>query len=128
MLKLWDLRANSIKPVESTSIIEDAEVQEHYTVLIKGFLIRISLQVGISSVDRHPFQGHIVAIGSFDGGLTVFDLRKNLTPVTVLAGPESCLTEVRFHPDKADHLFTSSESGCLWHWSSLEGKLSMSSI
>lgn len=54
-------------------------------------------------------------------------MRKVQTPVTVLSGPDSCLTQVRFHPDKADHLFTSSESGAVWHWGTLNGKLINSS-
>lgn len=67
-------------------------------------------------MDRHPFQGHIIAIGSYDGMLSVYDMRRAETPVTVLAGPESCLNQVRFHPNKADHVFTVSESGAVWHW------------
>lgn len=67
-------------------------------------------------MDRHPFQGHIVAIGSYDGMLSVYDMRRAETPMTVLAGPESCLNQIRFHPNKADHVFTVSESGAIWHW------------
>ncbi len=78
-------------------------------------------------MDKHPFQGHIVAVGSYDGMLTVYDMRKAQTPVTVLAGPESCLNEVRFHPDRADHLFTASESGAVWHWAALSAKTPVSS-
>lgn len=73
-------------------------------------------------MDRHPFQGHIVAVGSYDGMLTIYDMRKAQTPVTVLAGPESCLNQLRFHPDRADHLFTASESGAVWHWATLSTK------
>jgi len=100
---MWDLRSASNKAVQTASLAEDSEV-------------------GAFSVDRHPFQGHIIAVGSYDGMLTIFDMRKYQVPVTVLAGPDSCLTEVRFHPDKADHLFTSSESGAVWHWSANQGK------
>nr|SVE73007.1 EOG090X0844 [Ceriodaphnia reticulata] len=103
MIKLWDLRSTSGKPVQSTSLAEDSEI-------------------GVSSMDKHPFQGHIVAVGSYDGMLTVYDMRKAQTPVTVLAGPESCLNELRFHPDRADHLFSASESGAVWHWAALNAK------
>jgi len=103
MMKMWDLRSVSNKPVQTTLLAEDSET-------------------GAFSMARHPFQGHIVAVGSFEGMLTIFDMRKFQVPVTVLAGPDSCLTEIRFHPDKADHLFSTSESGAVWHWSTTEGK------
>ena len=64
-------------------------------------------------------QGHVVAVGSYDGALVIYDMRKAEVPVTVLAGPESCLTRVRFHPDRSDHLLTSTECGGLWSWSPL---------
>jgi hypothetical protein len=52
----------------------------------------------------------------------MYDMRKTDVPVTLLAGPESCLTQVRFHPDNSDQLFTSTECGSLWSWSSIEEK------
>ena len=106
---MWDLRSVSNKPVQTTLLAEDSET-------------------GAFSMARHPFQGHIVAVGSFEGMLTIFDMRKFQVPVTVLAGPDSCLTEIRFHPDKADHLFSTSESGAVWHWSTTEGKSLTSNI
>lgn len=78
-------------------------------------------------MDRHPFQGHVIAVGSYDGTLAIYDMRKAETPVTVLAGPDSCLNQVRFHPDKSDHLFTASESGAVWHWSTLTAKTPVTS-
>ena len=79
-------------------------------------------------MDRHPFQGHIIAVGSYDGTLAVYDMRKAQTPMTILAGPDSCLTQVRFHPDKSDQLFTSSESGAVWSWSPLDNKGSKTAL
>lgn len=75
-------------------------------------------------MDRHPFQGHVIAVGSYDGTLAVYDMRKAQAPVTVLAGPDCCMTQIRFHPDESDHLFTTSESGAVWHWATLAGKCS----
>nr|SVE80190.1 EOG090X0844 [Daphnia magna] len=101
MIKLWDLRSISEKPILSTSLSEDSEV-------------------GVTSMDRHPFQGHIVAVGGYDGMLTVYDMRKAQTPVTVMEASDNCLNDLRFHPERADHLFTASESGAVWHWMYLE--------
>jgi nuclear pore complex protein Nup43 len=78
-------------------------------------------------MDRHPFQGHIVAVGGYDGMLTVYDMRKAQTPITVMEASDSCLNELRFHPERADHLFTASESGSVWHWVPLAAKTPMSS-
>nr|SVE86194.1 EOG090X0844 [Daphnia similis] len=103
MIKLWDLRSVSEKPILSTSLSEDSEV-------------------GVTSMDRHPFQGHIVAVGGYDGMLTVYDMRKAQTPVTVMEASDNCLNDLRFHPERADHLFTASESGAVWHWVPLSGK------
>ncbi|XP_046653277.1 lysine-specific demethylase 8-like [Daphnia pulicaria] len=107
MIKLWDLRSTTEKPVQSTSLAEDSEV-------------------GVTSMDRHPFQGHIVAVGGYDGMLTVYDMRKAQTPVTVMEASDSCLNELRFHPERADHLFTASESGAVWHWVPMGAKTAVS--
>ena len=48
--------------------------------------------------------------------------------MTVLAGPESCLNQVRFHPNKADHVFTVSESGAVWHWAPPRALIPLTSI
>ena len=58
---MWDLRSASNKAVQTASLAEDSEV-------------------GAFSVDRHPFQGHIIAVGSYDGMLTIFDMRKYQIP------------------------------------------------
>lgn len=79
-------------------------------------------------MDRHPFQGHIVAVGGYDGMLTVYDMRKAQTPVTVMEASDNCLNDLRFHPERADHLFTASESGAVWHWVPLCAKSPASSI
>ncbi|KAL8599017.1 hypothetical protein ACOMHN_006826 [Nucella lapillus] len=95
-LKLFDLRQNSEDPAQIFSATED-----HWSLLC---------------VDRHPGQLHIVATGSQDGTLTVWDLRQNRFPMTTLDAHQSSMWEVRFHPQQAQHLFTCSEDGSLWHW------------
>jgi nuclear pore complex protein Nup43 len=91
------------------------------------FLLKILRLFFFFLMDRHPFQGHIVAVGGYDGMLTVYDMRKAQTPVTVMEASDSCLNELRFHPERADHLFTASESGAVWHWVPMSAKTAVSS-
>jgi hypothetical protein len=44
----------------------------------------VLLQIGTSCVMHHPTQRHIVFAGGQDGSLTVWDLRHNTFPVTLL--------------------------------------------
>ena len=72
MIKLWDVRTNSGKPVHSSSLAEDSEVFQTNLGVFNRFPINVILfQVGVSSMDRHPFQGHVIAVGSYDGMLAI---------------------------------------------------------
>lgn len=42
------------------------------------------LQVGATCVTPHPTQRHLVLAGGEDGSLTIWDLRENTTPATLL--------------------------------------------
>lgn len=95
-LKLFDFRQNSDDPAQIFSSADD-----HWAYLC---------------VDKHPGQLHIVATGSQDGVLTIWDLRQNRFPMTTLDAHPSSMWEVRFHPYHTHHLFTCSEDGSLWHW------------
>lgn len=95
-LKLWDFRNRSDEPVQIFSATD-----EHWPLLC---------------VDRHPGQHHILATGSQDGTLTVWDLRQTKFPMTTLDAHQTSMWEVRFHPSHAEHLFTCSEDGSVWHW------------
>ncbi|XP_070189905.1 nucleoporin Nup43-like isoform X2 [Littorina saxatilis] len=95
-LKLFDFRQNTDGPAQIFSATDD-----HWSLLC---------------VDKHPGQLHVVATGSQDGTLTVWDLRQNRFPMTTLDAHQSSMWEVRFHPYHAEHLFTCSEDGSLWHW------------
>ncbi|KAK7494805.1 hypothetical protein BaRGS_00013932 [Batillaria attramentaria] len=95
-LKIFDLRQNTDTPAQIFSVTED-----HWSLLC---------------VDKHPGQPHVVATGGQDGSLTIWDLRQDRFPMTALEAHASSMWEVRFHPHHAEHLFTCSEDGSLWHW------------
>ncbi|KAJ7394396.1 Nucleoporin Nup43 [Desmophyllum pertusum] len=95
-LKVWDLRQPSDKPGR--------------TMLLSGD------RVSLLCVDKHPTQPHLLAAGGQDGVLSIWDMRQELYPVTLLEAHAAEIWEVRFHPLSPDNLFTCSEDGSLWHW------------
>nr|CAD7443370.1 unnamed protein product [Timema bartmani] len=74
------------------------------------------LKVCASCVVNHPTQCHLVLAGGEDGCLTVWDLRHNTFPVTLLSAHTDTVSEIHFHPERPEHLFTCSLSGEFWHW------------
>lgn len=95
-LKVFDLRHTSNDPTRTFSISGE--------------------QTPLQCVSRHPTQHHIVATGGHDGVLSVWDLRQEKFPVTLLEAHSAAMWEVKFHPANPDHLFTCSEDGSVWHW------------
>ncbi|KAH0622372.1 hypothetical protein JD844_024628 [Phrynosoma platyrhinos] len=95
-LKIWDFRQQGNEPSQIFSLTGE--------------------RIPLHCVDRHPSQQHIVATGSQDGMLSIWDVRQGSMPVSLLNAHEAELWEVHFHPSNPDHLFTCSEDGTLWHW------------
>nr|XP_020663422.1 nucleoporin Nup43 [Pogona vitticeps] len=95
-LKIWDFRQQGNEPSQIFSLTGE--------------------RAPLHCVDRHPSQQHIVATGSQDGMLSIWDVRQGSMPVSLLNAHEAELWEVHFHPSNPDHLFTCSEDGSLWHW------------
>lgn len=95
-LKVWDLRQPGNKPGR--------------TMLLSGD------RVSLLCVDKHPMQPHLLAAGGQDGVLSIWDMRQELYPVTLLEAHAGEVWEVKFHPLSPDNLFTCSEDGSLWHW------------
>ncbi|GAB1608792.1 nucleoporin Nup43-like [Argonauta hians] len=95
-LKIFDLRAN---PTETPQ-----------TMFLSGE------HVSVTCAAKHPSQQHLVATGTGDGSLCLWDLRQKTHPVTLLGGHTGPLWEVKFHPTHPNHLFTCSEDGSMWHW------------
>lgn len=64
--------------------------------------------------------------GGGDGSLTVWDLRHNTYPMSQLNAHAKTVSEILFHPDRPENLFTCSGSGELWHWNNAQhSKLSL---
>lgn len=87
----------------------------------------VSAQIAATSITHHPTQRHIVVAGGSDGSLTVWDLRHNTYPMSQLNAHAKSISEVLFHQDRPDNLFTCSAGGELWHWDNAQNsKLKLS--
>jgi len=95
-LKLFDLRSNLSEPSSTFLLSND--------------------QVAVTCLAKHPSQGHIVLSGGENGCLAGWDLRQGKHPVTLLSAHQSPVSEIKFHPDQPDHIFTVSQGGEVWHW------------
>ncbi|XP_067012386.1 nucleoporin Nup43 [Anabrus simplex] len=95
-MKVWDLKSPSDKP--ST------------TFMLSGD------QIGAMCVTHHPTQRHMLLVGGENGSLTVWDLRHNNYPVTLLSAHSGSVSELKFHPDRPEHLLSCSTGGEVWHW------------
>lgn len=94
-MKLWDLRIADEKPL--------------LTFMLSGD------QLGATCITQHPTQQHTVLVGGEDGSITVWDLRETSFAVP-LAAHSGLVSEMVFHPDRPNHLFSCSSSGEAWHW------------
>lgn len=48
--------------------------------------------------------------------MAIWDLRLASYPVSILSAHQDSITELKFHPDRPNKLFSSSANGELWHW------------
>ena len=89
-LKIWDLRTS--EGPASTCVLS-------------------SEQVGITTLTKHPTQSHVICTGSEDGMLAFWDLRKEKHPVTLLAAHSGPVSEVQFHYQQPENVFSCSQVG-----------------
>lgn len=99
-MKIWDLRSNDQKCAETFILGND--------------------QIAANCLTYHPSQHHIVVAGDEEGSLKIWDLRyiKEL-PISSLSAHKDGVSEIKFHPDVSDQLFTCSLDGEIWHWQPL---------
>ncbi|GIY28984.1 hypothetical protein CDAR_79171 [Caerostris darwini] len=95
-LRLWDLRTNIDAPSSLLSLSRE--------------------QTGISCMNTHPTQSHILATGYDDGTLCIWDMRQDRKPTSHFEGHSAAVTELLFHPTNPDFLYTSSFDSCVWQW------------
>lgn len=95
-MKIYDLRSSSNKPTS--------------TFMLSGE------QIAATCLTYHPTQRHMVIAGDNEGSLIIWDLRQNTFPVNLLSAHSESVSEIHFHPDQPDQLFTCSNSGEVWHW------------
>lgn len=95
-MKIWDSRTNNKTPSNKFMLSSD--------------------QIMPTCVVHHPSQRHILIAGDEEGSLTVWDLRQNTFPVNLLSAHTDSVSEIQFHPDYPDQLFSCSSAGEIWHW------------
>ena len=57
--------------------------------------------------------------------LAFWDLRTQVHPVTLLNAHEQSVSEIQFHEQQPEHMFSCSQNGDVWHWngSNISGKI-----
>ena len=95
-LKIWDLRSKDQEPTRTCVLSSE--------------------QISIGCIAKHPTQQHILCSGSEDGMLAFWDLRSQVHPVTLLNAHEQSVSEIQFHQQQPDHMFSCSQNGDIWHW------------
>ncbi|XP_014210853.1 nucleoporin Nup43 isoform X2 [Copidosoma floridanum] len=96
-MKVWDLRSDQDAPTTTVMLSEQAKTEA-------------------MCIAHHPTQKHIVVAGAGDGSLTVWDLRYKTYPISQLSAHSNSISEIAFHPDRPENLYTCSITGEVWHW------------
>ncbi|XP_017776661.1 PREDICTED: nucleoporin Nup43 [Nicrophorus vespilloides] len=100
-MKIWDLRADE----EKASQI---------------FMLSGDSIVAATCLAQHPTQRHLTAAGDEHGSITLWDLRQNTYPLNVMTSHTESVTEVQFHPDRPEHIFSCGQAGDVFHWSGIK--------
>ncbi|XP_038078808.1 nucleoporin Nup43-like [Patiria miniata] len=109
------LKSNQVVTVNATGQMKIWDLRQPDSQPTRVFLLT-GEKTALHCVDRHPTQAHLVAAGSQNSVLNMWDMRREKYPVTLFDGHEGPIWEVKFHPTCSDHLFTCSEDGAVLHW------------
>ncbi|XP_022108974.1 nucleoporin Nup43-like [Acanthaster planci] len=109
------LKSNQVVTVNATGQMKIWDLRQPDSQPVRVFLLTGEM-TALHCVDRHPTQSHLVAAGSQNSVLNMWDLRREKYPVTLFDGHEGPIWEVKFHPTFSDHLFTCSDDGSVLHW------------
>ena len=109
------LTHQEITTVNSTGQLKVWDLREANSHAARTFLLAGD-RVPLHCIDKHPTQPHIVATGGQNGMLSVWDMRQDKFPVTLLDAHSADMWEVKFHPTHPDNLFSCSEDCQVWHW------------
>ena len=74
----------------------------------------------VTSIDVKPDQSDVVVCGMESGQVLVWDLRNTSRPLNKLEGHSNAVWDLKFHPANASLMYTASESGEVWQWSSIQ--------
>ncbi|RZC32495.1 nucleoporin Nup43 [Asbolus verrucosus] len=107
-LKIFDIRASKNEPTTIFMLSGD--------------------QVAPLCLQHHPTQRHLIMAGDEEGSITIWDLRQNAYPVNLLDAHEGSISEIHFHPDHPNQLFTCSGAGDVWHWSPKSGGMATAGL
>jgi len=110
------LKQMEVLTVNSFGHLKTFDLRQEPGKRAKIFTVSEGQHTPLLCMDKHPGQEHVVATGGEDGMLTVWDLRKEKFPMTLLEAHTGAMWEVKFHPQDPHHLFTCSDDGSLWHW------------
>ncbi|EGG23504.1 WD40 repeat-containing protein [Cavenderia fasciculata] len=100
LFKSWDLRMiNQVDP-------EDDEIEEGVTAISQK-----RCEMGVTSIHCHPSKEHIVAQGSYDEKLRIWDLRSMRAPLSITDSLGGGVWRVKWHPTDSNRLVTACMSG-----------------
>ena len=82
-----------------------------------------NLVSGVTCQDVKPDQNDVIGCGMESGEVFIWDLRNISSPVAYFEGHQSSIWDVKFHPSNSSLLYSASETGELWQWSSLQNSM-----
>lgn len=119
-MKVWDLRNEQNNYPQMTFMLGDQSQVRNLSISPKklknatrhcllNYLLKF--QTEATAIAHHPTQPHTLIVGGGDGCLTVWDLRRHTYPVFQASIHSKAISEIAFHKDRPENLFTCSASG-----------------